>query len=162
MRSLVGTTKQDSWPNSPIINLDLVKKYETDNGALKPGDIVLFQTGHSDRFFKPVTSSPDPDPLMAAPLAGKSEGWPTPSTEVIQYLAQKGIRCIGTDAPTLGGVDANQARELNWFSANHQLLVLEFLTNLDSIRDRNAFFMFAPIKIRGTKAGYGRAIALWE
>ena len=43
--------------------------------------------------------------MMVQPLAGKAAGWPTPELEVITYLANKGVRLIGTDGPTLGGVD---------------------------------------------------------
>ena len=36
-------------------------------------------------------------------LNGRSEGWPAPGPEAVVYLAEKGIRCVGTDGPTLGG-----------------------------------------------------------
>jgi kynurenine formamidase len=34
------------------------------------------------------------------------------------------------------------------------------LTNLGAIAEREALFVFAPIKIAGTRGGYGRAVAL--
>jgi kynurenine formamidase len=34
------------------------------------------------------------------------------------------------------------------------------LTGLEAITDRDAFFLFAPIKIAGTRGGYGRGLAL--
>jgi kynurenine formamidase len=34
------------------------------------------------------------------------------------------------------------------------------LTGLEAIAGRDAFFLFAPIKIAGTRGGYGRALAL--
>ena len=45
-------------------------------------------------------------------------------------------------------------------AASRGLLVVEFLTNLKSIEGRDAFFLFAPVKIEGTRGGYGRALAL--
>ena len=38
---------------------------------------------------------------------------------------------------------------------------LEYLTNVGAIADKDAFFLFAPVRIKGTAGGYGRAIALW-
>jgi kynurenine formamidase len=40
------------------------------------------------------------------------------------------------------------------------MAVIEYLTNVAAIADHDAFFMFAPVKIAGTRGGYGRAIAL--
>jgi kynurenine formamidase len=160
VQQLVGTTKPSDWPASPIITLNLVKQFEQSQGPIQRGDVVLFLTGHSDKHYQPLPESPALDPMMASPLAGKSEGWPTPSTEVIEYLANKDVRCIGTDAPRLGGVNRTQSTKLNWLTASRSLMVVEFLSNLSEIQDRDAFFIFAPIKIRGLVAGYGRAIAL--
>ena len=78
------------------------------------------------------------------------------------WLAERGIRCIGTDAPTLGGVDAAASLQVDWMAASKGMLVVEFLTNLDAIAGKQAFFLFAPVKIAGTRGGYGRALALYE
>ncbi len=160
VRKLVGTTKEADWPASPTIPLALVKQYEKRAGEIKAGDVVLFWSGHSDRHFKPLPELPALDPLFAAPLAGKAEGWPTPDAEVIEYLAKKGVRCVGTDGPTLGGVVREQALSTAWLAATRGLLAVEFLTGLGAIADKDAFFLFAPVKIRGMRGGYGRAIAL--
>jgi kynurenine formamidase len=40
------------------------------------------------------------------------------------------------------------------------LFVVEMLTGVEAIADREAFFVFAPIKIAGTRGSYGRALAL--
>ena len=45
-------------------------------------------------------------------------------------------------------------------AASKGLLVIEFLTNLRAVEGRDAFFLFAPIKIEGTRGGYGRALAI--
>ena len=47
-------------------------------------------------------------------------------------------------------------------AASKGMLVVEFLTNLDAIAGKQAFFLFAPVKIAGTRGGYGRAMALYE
>ena len=56
----------------------------------------------------------------------------------------------------IGGV----AREVDWLTGSKGLVVVEMLTGLGEIADRDAFFIFAPIKIAATRGGYGRALAL--
>ena len=123
---------------------------------------MLFQSGYSDERFKPLPAAPEKDSLFALPLEGKAEGWPAPLPEAVAWLAERGIRCIGTDAPTLGGVDAAASLQVDWMAASKGMLVVEFLTNLDAIAGKQAFFLFAPVKIAGTRGGYGRALALYE
>jgi kynurenine formamidase len=42
------------------------------------------------------------------------------------------------------------------------MLVIEFLTNLQAVDGKEAFFLFGPIKIEGTRGGYGRALAIFK
>jgi kynurenine formamidase len=160
VRKLIGTTKSSDWPASPQITLDLVKQHEATR-SIHAGEVVIFFSGYSDEHFKPFPASPDLDRLMAAPLTGKAEGWPAPTPEVIAYLCKKGVRCIGTDGPTIGGVNRENALFVNWLAAQQGMLPVEFLTNVNSINGKAAFFIFAPIKIKGTRGGYGRAIAVY-
>jgi kynurenine formamidase len=161
VRDLIGSTKESDWPASPRITLDQIRMHEADGHHFRSGEVVIFHSGYSDAHFKPLPAAPEVDGMFAAPLSGKSEGWPVPTPEVIAYLADKGIRCIGTDGPTLGGVDRENALHATWMAASRGLFVVEYLTNVAAIRDRKAFFLFAPIKIEGTRGGYGRAIALY-
>lgn len=160
VRSLVGSTKQADWPRSPSITVEHVKQYESRTRPLAAGDVVLFRSGHSDAHFKPLPPAPEIDPCFAAPLLGKAEGWPAPTPETMAYLSEKGIRCVGTDGPTMGGVDREQAAHVAWLAATKNLLLIEYLTNLGAIEEQPSFFVFAPMKIKGTRGGYGRAIAI--
>jgi kynurenine formamidase len=160
VRKLIGSTQPAAWPASPAITLDLIKQHETQR-PIQAGEVVIFFSGYSDEHFQPLPAAPELDRLFAAPLAGKAEGWPAPTPEVIAYLAERGIRCIGTDGPTLGGVNRENALFVNWLAANKGVLAIEYLTNVGSIQGRDAFFVFAPIKIKGTRGGYGRALALY-
>ena len=157
VKHLVGSTDKKSWPASPGIGVAEVQKYEEKHGALKAGEIVLFQSGHSDRHFKPF---PEGEACMADPLNGKSEGWPAPSAEAVLYLAKKGIRCIGTDGPSLGGVDPKQAAWTYWALGSSGMVGVEYLINLGRLPAKS-YFLFAPIKIKGGHGGPGRAIALY-
>jgi kynurenine formamidase len=157
VRRLIGATVKGAWPSSPEITVAEIQNYEKARGGLNAGDIVLFYTGHSDKYFKRF---PEGDACMSDPLNGKSEGWPALGTDALLYLAEKGIRCVGSDGPTLGGVDPKKALWTYWTLGNKCMVGVEFLTNLGKLPDK-AYFLFAAVKIRGCHGGPGRAIALY-
>jgi kynurenine formamidase len=96
---------------------------------------------------------------MEDPINGKCVGWPAPGPEAIHYLAGKGIRCVGTDAPTLGGVEPERALMTYWALGSKGMVGIEFLTNLGSLPS-DAYFLFAAVKIRDCHGGPGRALGL--
>ena len=120
-------------------------------------DIVVFRTGHVDSHFKPF---PEGKACFADPLNGVSEGWPAPGPDAIAYLAKKGIRCVATDGPSLGGVDPKRALMTYWALGSRGLVGVEYLINVGKIPD-GAYFLFAALKIRDCHGGPGRAIALY-
>ena len=97
---------------------------------LKPGDVVIFHTGHNDKYLRP---QPADAGLWLDPLQGKSEGWPAPGPDAIAYLKEKGIRCVASDAPDLGGVDPRQALMTYWALGSREMVGVEFLRNVDKI-----------------------------
>jgi kynurenine formamidase len=155
-RSLVGTSAKTAWPASPEISVDLLKADEKENGELKAGQIVVFRTGHLDTHLKP---SPDDKGVWSDPLSGKAEGWPSPGPEAILYLKSKGIRCVATDAPDLGGVDARRAAMTYWALGSQDMVGIEFLHNVGSAT-KSGYFLFAATRIRNAHASPGRAIVL--
>lgn len=154
---LVGTTEKSQWPASPEITAAEIKRFEKQQGKLAAGDVVIFHCGHTDKYFKP---GPAGTACIADPLNGKSEGWPAPGPDAIVYLAQRGIRCVGIDAPSLGGVDPHRALTTYWALGSNDMVAVEFLTGVEKLPQR-AYFLFAAIKIRGCHGGPGRAIALY-
>ena len=161
VRSLIGTTRKQDWPASPLITVDVIQKHEAAGQPLRAGEVVIFYSGYTDKHFQPLPASPELDGMFAAPLAGKAEGWPAVTPAVVTYLQMRGIRCIAIDSPTLGGVDRENSLTVNWLAARQETMVIEYLTNVGSIQDQRAFFIFAPVKIKGSRGGYGRAIALY-
>ncbi len=156
VRSLVGSTRQASWPASPEILPTHIEGYEKEHGPLNPTDIVLFYTGHLDRHYRPL---PNEKGVWLDPLRGTSEGWPAPGPEAIVYLKSKGIRCIATDAPDLGGVDPKRALMTYWALGSREMVGVEFLQNFGNISP-TGYFLFAAIKVRDCHGGPGRAIVL--
>ncbi len=154
--SLVGTTNEKSWPTSPEITANHIQAFEKEQGALQAGDIVILRTGHIDRHFKP---QPNDAGVWADPLHGKSEGWPAPGPDAIIYLKSKNIRCVAIDAPDLGGVDPKRALTTYWALGSREMVGVEFLSNVGTV-PKNAYFLFAALKVRNCHGGPGRAIVL--
>ena len=76
------------------------------------------------------------------------------------YLAKRGIRCVGTDAPTLGGVNAKRSLATYWALGSQNMVGVEFLSNVGELPEK-AYFIFAPVKIKGCHGGPGQAIAYY-
>lgn len=159
LRFLAGTTRREHWPASPLITRAHLETAEAKSGTIAAGEVVLLQTGYVDAWFKPI---PDAARFFAEPLAGEAEAWPALGLDAVEYLASKGVRCVGIDAPTAGGIDPEHAQMVSWLAASRSLYLVEFLTGLDSISgEADAYFIFAPIKIRDSTGGYGRALAIY-
>jgi kynurenine formamidase len=157
VKNLVATTDEKTWPASPEITVKAIRDFEQRDGDLKAGEIVVFHSGHTDRHFKPL---PEGLSCLADPLNGKQEGWPAPGPDAIMYLAEKGIRCVATDGPTLGGTEPRRALMTYWAMGTKGMVGVEFLTGVDKLPAK-AYFMFAAIKIRDCHGGPGRAIAFY-
>jgi kynurenine formamidase len=153
--NLRGTTRPEQWPTSPRITAERLRQFEAAEGMLKRGEVVIFRSGWSDEFYHPL---PMGEKCQADPLNGKSEGWPALASDAVVYLAERGIACVGTDAPTLGGVDERESLWTYWALGTRGMVGVEFLTNLRSLKSGH-YFVFAPIKVRDCHGGPGRAIA---
>lgn len=157
VRHLVGTIDRGAWPASPAITPAEIESYESRHGRIVAGDVVIFLTGHTDRTYRPRREA---NACLADPVNGRSEGWPAVTPEAIVLLAERGVRCVATDAPTLGGVDPKNAVMAYWALGSRGLAAVEFLTNVATLPE-GAYFLFAAIKLRGCHGGPGRAIALY-
>ena len=62
--------------------------------------------------------------------------------------------------PTLGGAEPRRALMTYWALGSRGLVGVESLTGLGEVPQR-AYFIFAPIKIRDSHGGPGRALALY-
>lgn len=159
---LQGTTNESTWPASPMITPEWIQAAEKVEGGLKQGDVVLFRTGYLDRY---LNSTPDKAGQIGATMwsdayKGKSEGWPALSADAVVYLQSKGIRCVATDAPNLGGVDEKSALMTYWALGSRDMVGIEYLVNLNQV-PKNAYFLFAALKIADCHGGPGRAIVLY-
>jgi kynurenine formamidase len=159
VRSLVGSTARKQWPASPEITPAHLEAAEREHGPITPGEIVVFQTGHLDEHRK---AAPHDCGVWTDPLLGKSEGWPAPGPAAIDYLKKKGVRCVATDAPDLGGVDPRRALMTYWALGSREMVGVEFLHNVGGVPENaDAYFLFAALRVRDCHGGPGRAIVLY-
>ena len=93
----MGKIPRSHWPASAEITVADIQKFESQQGPLKPGEIVIFRSDYSERCAQKNASKE----CMESPLNGESEGWPGPGPAAILYLDGKGIRCVATDGHRL-------------------------------------------------------------
>lgn len=139
---------------SPTIDAGLVEEFEHRHGAIEPGTIVLFHTGW-DRYYRPGA---DGSRYCSDALVTKSApGWPAPDVPTMEALADRGIRCVGTDGPSMGS--AHDGGPVHVAALSREMVFIEALCGLHQLPERGAWFLFAPLNLaRGTGAP-GRAMA---
>src|SRR4051794_8166267 len=79
---------RDTAPNgrSDLIKKERVMQWEKKHRPLGPGDVVLFHSGYSDKYYKPL---PEGRRFGAEPVGGKAPGWPGPDPACMEYLASR-------------------------------------------------------------------------
>src|SRR5690348_2008595 len=93
----------DTTPNgrSPLVQKERVIAWEKKHRPLGPGDVVLFASGYTDRYYKPF---PAGRRFLADPLEGKAPAWPDPDPDCMEYLAGRGVMVLGCDSPSMGPI----------------------------------------------------------
>lgn len=132
---------------SPWITRAYLEDWENQNGALQPGEIVLFYTGWSDKYYKPLPEGYAYD-----------RSNPVPSVDGIELMFDRGIRHFGIDARSIGALQDDFSP--HWAALGRGMYATENLTNLGKLPVRGAFFIFLPHKFKGATGGLGRAIGL--
>ena len=127
---------------------------ERRHGALQPGDIVLLRSGWDRRYLP----GGDGDGYCYAPLVtGTAPGWPAPEPPLMDLLLERGVRCVGTDSPSMGST--HDGAPVHWRGLGAGMSFVEALAGLHQLPPRGAYFCFAPLNVaRGTGAP-GRAFA---
>jgi kynurenine formamidase len=141
--------------HSPWIDIDALDVHEAASGPLRPGQIVLFRTGWSERYYRRF---PEGREYVADVVAGKSAGWPAPSSAIIEAIAARGVSVIGVDTPSIGAI--HDPIPGHRAAARGGILPVENLTGLSALPSRGATFMFLPLNVAGGTGSPGRAIGL--
>jgi isatin hydrolase len=116
---------------------------------------VLLHTGWDRRY----VAGPDGDAYAReSVLHHRGPGWPAPEPDAIVLLHERGVRCVGIDAPSIGA--AHLGAPAHQEGLSRRMRYVEELTGLDRLPTRGAFFLFLAPKVAGATGGPGRAIAL--
>jgi kynurenine formamidase len=140
---------------SPIITIADMERWEAEHGRIQPGEVVLFSTGWTDDHYVPFPEGKRF--VWDVFIEKKIPGWPAPGPELMDWLDERGVRCVGTDTPSMGPVQADA--ETHWAGLGKGMVFVEKLVALHKLKPRGAFFMFLPIKCEGSSGCPGRAIA---
>jgi kynurenine formamidase len=141
---------------SAVISLQTVKAWESRNGSIRSGDVVLFHSGYSDKYYKPL---PEGLRMSFEPVVAKTRpGWPAPAPEVMAYLRGKGVWHLGTDGPSMGPAEGGQAVHIAGLKEG--MSWEEMLIHLGRLPARGAYYFALPLKIIDQSGSPSRAIAL--
>lgn len=140
---------------SPRIPAALIEEWEAAHGDLEPGDIVLIDTGYTDRYFR---AFPEGNRLLHDPVLKRdSPGWPVPGTGFFQLLARRGVRHIGISSPSIGALDDGHGPHRSGIELG--ITYAEFLIGLHRLPPRGALYVGFPLKIAGQSGSPIRAVA---
>jgi len=139
---------------SPVITPALLREHEREHGAIAPGTIVLFRTGW-DRHY--LAGPEGARYCFDALVTRTAPGWPAPEVPIMTELLDRGVRCVGTDAPSMGS--SHDGAPVHVAALSRGAVFVEALSGLHQLPARGAYFLFAPLNVaRGTGAP-GRAMA---
>ncbi len=151
---IAALSDQERTPGlSPLLTAAGVEAWEAVHGRLTAGDIVLIHTGW-DRWY---VRGPEASGYAADVLAGHKPGWPAPDGAAIRLMVDRGVRCIGIDAPTMGPAQGGQDVHVAGLGAG--AVFIECLAHLEQLPPRGAWFCFLPIRLEGGTGAPGRAVA---
>ncbi|GHF26657.1 cyclase family protein [Pseudolysinimonas yzui] len=137
------------------VDLGRVVEWERETRSLEGGDVVLLLTGWDKRYVR----GPAGRSYVHNSIVSLTEpAWPAFTPAAMGYLADSGVRCVGTDAPSMGA--AHDAAPTHLAGLGRGMVFVECLANLDLILDVPSIFMFAPVKVARSSGGPGRAYAV--
>ncbi len=141
---------------SRLVTPGHIEALEEDLGRrLSGGDILLLRSDWDRRYYKAGA-----DGLAYAHdvlVTQRAAGWPAPSVDCIRLLLDRGVRCIGTDAPSMG--PAEGGAPVHVIGLGGGMVFIEALANLSSVPTVGSWFQFLPVKIARSSGGPGRAVA---
>lgn len=128
--------------NREDITIDDINKYEKD---LQEVDFVLFNTAwdkywNSSRYYK---------------------GYPCLTTEAAEYIASFKLKGVGVDTISVDKIDSKQY-DVHNILLQHNLVIIENLTNLNKITGDKFTFSALPISFDHSDGSPVRAVAIEE
>lgn len=146
MRGRAVTIQAVDTPPNGLLTRHHLEAWEAANGRIQAGDVLLIRFGW-DKYW---ALHPEDAKFLA--------DWPGLSENAAEYLVEKGVKLVGTDAIALDvfGTTEHIAHRV---LLNHEVLIVENLNNLDKLPPFS-YFMGFPLKILHGSGSPMRAIAV--
>ncbi len=142
-----------------LVSVEDFQSWETENGKIPKGSIVLLQSGFSQYY-------PNKEKYLGTtqrgPEAVKDLHFPGLSPEAANWLVQnRNIKSIGIDTPS---IDYGQSQnfESHVILLKENIPAFENVANMDQLPANGFEIIALPIKIKGGSGGPLRIIALLE
>jgi kynurenine formamidase len=133
---------------SPIIPASLLDDFEAQHGTIEAGDVVLLRSGW-DRHY--AAGEAGTAYCHDALVTRSGPGWPAPEPPAMRRLMDRGVRCVGTDSPSMGS--SHDGAPVHVEALSEGACFVEALSHLDRLPVRGAWFCAAPVNLaRGTGA----------
>ena len=141
---------------SPLVTADHVKQFEASHRLLKPGDVVLFRSDYSDKYYRPF---PEGSRFIADVVDRKAPAYPDPDPDCMEFLATRGVMTLGTDSASMGPMP-NLAEPTHYAGLRHGMIWTESATNLGALPDTGAFYCMIGPRHQGGPYSEGRAFSI--
>ena len=140
---------------SPLVSVPTLIAWEAAYGPILPGDAVLLRTGWDSHYLSGAARRRYvDDPLVT----GSGPAWPAPSPDAVSWLHDRGVRCVGTDGPSIG--PAGDGGPTHRAGLTRGMVFVEALAGLAEVPPRGAWFLFLPLKLVDGTGAPGRALAV--
>jgi isatin hydrolase len=139
---------------SPLVEPGDVLSWEDRHGRLEDGDVVLLNTGWDRNYLRGAAGRAYCHDVV---VTGEAAGWPAPSVGTVELLLERGVRCLGTDAVSIG--PAHDAAPVHVLGLSTGMVFVECLGDLRRLPPRGAWFCFLPLRVEGGTGAPGRAVA---
>ncbi len=111
---------------SPLVTGKFVEQFERQHRPLRFGDVVLFRSGYTDKYYHPL---PEGSRFIADVLDRKAPGYPDPDPACMELIASRGVLTAGTDSPSMGPLP-DLAEDTHYAGLKHGMIWTESATNL--------------------------------
>ena len=134
-------------PNNAMVGRDAFEAWEREHGPINAGDIVLCNFQWASRW----RTIPEGFEYL--------QGWPGMARDAAEYLAEKGVRAVGTDCVGMDAGDGGRGElPAHYVLLPRGVLIMENLANLGQLPPFS-IFMALPLKIANGTGSPLRAIA---
>jgi kynurenine formamidase len=151
----ISAVEQTPAGVSPRVTPRHLERWEAEHGPVAAGDVALLHSGWDRHYQEGQAGSRYGTDVLVDAVA---PGWPAPTPAAIDWLLDRGVRCVGTDGLSIGAADDGEAAHLA--ALPHGMAVVEALSGLDQLPPRGAWFLFLPIRLVGGTGGPGRALGV--